>query len=58
MVSHHSDKFGGHKLRGSGDMIFLVVEGRKSTCPCFNPLLLFISEGLGMPYSQTRNLRT
>ena len=33
MVSYHPAKFGGHC--GSGDVMFLVVEGVVSTCPCF-----------------------
>ena len=28
MVSHHPVKFGGHRHCGSGDIMFLVVEGR------------------------------
>ena len=35
MVSHQPARFGGHRRCGSGDMMFVVVEGQDSTCPCF-----------------------
>ena len=57
MVSHHPAKSVGHKYYGSGDIMFLVVEGQDSTYPRFNPLLLFISEAHGMPCSHTQNFR-
>ena len=37
--SHHPAKFGGHRNCGSGDMMFLVIEGQDSTCPRFKPQL-------------------
>ena len=43
MVSHGSAKFGGHRHCGSGDLMFLVVEGQDSSCPRLNSRLLFIS---------------
>ena len=58
MVSHHPAKFGGHRHFGSGDMMFLVVlagGGQDSTCPRFNPSLLFISKEYDMPCSHTTN---
>ena len=58
MVSHHPAKFGGHRHCGSGDTMFLVVEGQDSTCPRLNPPLLFISKAHGMSCSHTRNCRT
>ena len=36
MVSNHPAKFGGQRHCSGGDMMFLVVEGQDSTCPCFN----------------------
>ena len=48
MLSHHPDMFGSHGHSGSGDMMFLVVEGQDSTCHCFNPILLLISKAHGM----------
>ena len=47
-----------HRHCGSGDTMFLVVEGQDSTCPRFNLPLLFISKAHGMPCSHTRNFRT
>ena len=49
MVSHDPAKFGGHRHCGSGDLMFLVVEGQDSTCPCFNLPLQFISKIYGIP---------
>ena len=40
MKSHHRAKFGGQTHWGSRDVIFLVVEGQDSTCPCLTPPLL------------------
>ena len=31
MVSHHPAKFGGYRYCGSGDMMFVVVEGQDTT---------------------------
>ena len=43
MITNHSTKFGGHRHCGSGDMMFLVVEGQDSTDSCLNrPPLLFV----------------
>ena len=33
MVSHHAAQSGDCRHCGSGDMMFLVVEGQESTCP-------------------------
>ena len=55
MVSPYPVKFGGRRQRGSGHMMFLVVEGQHFTSPCFNPLLLFVSKGHGMPCSRKLN---
>ena len=41
MVSHHPAKFGDHRHCGSGDTMFVVVEGQDSTCPRLDPPLLF-----------------
>ena len=51
MASLHPAKFGGHKHCGSGDMMFVVVEGQNSTCRCLDPSLLLISKVHGMPCS-------
>ena len=48
MVNHHPANFGGHRHCGSGDMMFLVVEGRNSKCPLYYPSWLFISKGHGL----------
>ena len=45
MVSHHPAKFGNHKHRGSGDILFLVAEEEKSRCSRLHPSLLFMSKG-------------
>ena len=37
MVSQHPAKLGGHRHCGSGDMMFVVVEGKDSTCPPLDP---------------------
>ena len=37
MVSHHLAKFSDHRHCGSGDIMFLVVEGENSRCSRFNP---------------------
>ena len=58
MVSHHLAKFGGHRHCGSGDVMFLVVEGQDSTCPCLNLPLLFISKAYDMACSDTLNFWT
>ena len=42
--SHHPAQFGGHRNCGSGDMMFLVVEGQDSTCPRLKPPLNVYSE--------------
>ena len=57
MVSHHTTKFGDHRYCGSGDMMFLVVEGQNYTC-CHhsnhaNPPLLFISKANSIASSYT-----
>ena len=49
MVNYHPAKFDGHRLCGSGDMMFVVVEGQDSLCPRLDPPLLFISKAHGMP---------
>ena len=43
MVSYHPAKLDGHRHCGSGDIMFLVVEGQDSTCPRFKLPVLFIS---------------
>ena len=48
MVSHHPNKFGGHRQCGSGVLMFLVDEEQDSTCSRLNPSLLFISKGHGL----------
>ena len=59
MVSHHPAKFGGHRHCGSGDMMFVVVEGQESTCPRLDsPLLLISNNAHGIPCSHTRIFRT
>ena len=58
MVSHYPAKFGDHSHCGSRDMMFLEVEGKDSTCPRFNPPLLFISKAHDMLFSCTQNFRT
>ena len=45
MLSHHPAKFGGHRLCGSGDKMFLVAEKEDCRCFHFNPPLLYISKG-------------
>ena len=37
MASHHPANFGSHRRCGSGDMMFLVVEGQDSTFSWLNP---------------------
>ena len=54
MVSNHPAKFGGQRHCSGGDMMFLVVEGQDSTCPCFNLPFLFISKAHGMLSSHTK----
>ena len=44
MVSHHVAKFGDHRHRGSGDIMFLIAEEENSRCSRFNLPLLFISK--------------
>ena len=48
MVSHHPDKFGGHRHYGSGNIMLLVAKEENSTCFRFNPPLLFISKRDGL----------
>ena len=48
MVSHHPAEFGSHKHCDSRGMTLLVNEGKDSTCPCLDWLLLFISKVDGM----------
>ena len=48
MVSHLSDKFGGHRHCGSEDIMFLVAEKEYTKCSRFNLALLFISKGYGL----------
>ena len=43
MVSHHPANLGDPRHCGSGDMMFVVVEGQDSTCPPLDPSLLLIS---------------
>ena len=57
MVSHHSVKFGDHWHCGSGDVMFVVVEGQDSRCPRLDPSLLFISKAHCMPCSHTQNFK-
>ena len=40
IVIHHPDKFDDLRNCGSGNIMFLVVEGQDSTWPYFNPPLL------------------
>ena len=49
MIGYHPAKFGDNRHCGSGDLMFVVVEGQDSTCPRLDPPLLFISKAHGMP---------
>ena len=44
MVSHHPPP--PHRHCGSGDMVFVVVDGQGSTCPHLDPPFLFISKAI------------
>ena len=48
MVIHQTANIVGYRHCGGGDITFLVVEEHNSTCPTFNPSLLFISKGHGL----------
>ena len=48
MVIHQTANTVGYRHCGGGDITFLVVEEHNSTCPTFNPSLLFISKGHGL----------
>ena len=58
MISHHLAEFGVHRHCGSGDMMYLVVEGKDSTCPRLNPQLPFILKEHDVPCLHTQNFRT
>ena len=43
MVSENPAKFGGHRHCDSRDLMFLVVKGEDSRCPCLNLQITAIS---------------
>ena len=49
MIGYHPAKFGDNRHCGSGDLMFVVVEGQDSTCSRLDPPLRFISKAHGMP---------
>ena len=49
MVRHHPAKLGSHRHCGNGDIMFVMVERRDSTCPRLDPPLLFTSKAHCMP---------
>ena len=49
MVRHHPAKLGSHRHCGNGDIMFVMVERRDSTCRRLDPPLLFISKAHCMP---------
>ena len=44
MVRNYPTMSGGHRYCGSGDMVFVVIEGQDFSCPCLDPPLLLISK--------------